>query len=145
MGGGDALLSFDNILLPLESLEEYKDLIGSFEVANEVISIHGISDAQKSMITAALSKKTQKSCIVITHNDILARKIHEDISFFDTEVSVLLPSSEVIFHKIDAKSNDDRISRIKALSRIGDRDRLIICTSVEALLPKNGRAGFFLF
>ncbi len=143
MGGGDALLSFDNILLPLESLEEYKDLIGSFEVANEVISIHGISDAQKSMITAALSKKTQKSCIVITHNDILARKIHEDISFFDTEVSVLLPSSEVIFHKIDAKSNDDRISRIKALSRIGDRDRLIICTSVEALLPKMAEPDFF--
>lgn len=136
-------MSFDNMILPLESLEEYKQLMESFEDASGAAQIHGISDVQKSVITAALSKKMNKSCLIITHNDILARKIYEDISFFDSDASMLLPSSEMIFYKIDAKSNDDRISRIKALSKIRTKDRLIICTSVEALLAKMGEPETF--
>ena len=126
------------MLLPIESLEEYKQLVESFQAKIGVVQIHGISDVQKSIITAALSKKMNKSCLILTHNDILARKIYEDISFFEPDASILLPSSEMIFHKIDAKSNDDRISRIKALKRIRTKDRLIICLSVEALLSKLG-------
>lgn len=138
---GNILLSFDNIMLPLESLDEFRNLMDSFKDAIGVIEAHGLSDVQKAMITAALSRATNRTCLIITHNDILARKFYEDISFFDPDIAVFLPSSEMIFHKIDAKSNDIRVSRIKALSSLGSR--LIICASVEAILPKLSEPGFF--
>ncbi len=127
-------MDFGSIMLPLESLDGFKTLIDSIEKGIDVTEAHGLSDVQKAMIIAALSRATNRTCLIITDNDALAKKFYKDISFFDHDAAVFLPSSEMIFHKIDAKSNDIRVSRIKALSSLGSR--LIICASLEAILPK---------
>ncbi|MDD2480575.1 MAG: transcription-repair coupling factor [Lutispora sp.] len=133
----------DNILMPLESLEEYKYLIKSLRENTKTVEIHGISDAQKSMVIAGVSGNCGKSILIITHNDILARKIYEDISFFDPDAAVLLPTAEMIFHKIDARSNEIEVNRLKALHRLGRGDRVILCASVEALLSKMPKPDYF--
>jgi len=125
---GSILLDFGSIMLPLESLDGFRTLIDSIEKGIDVAEAHGLSDVQKAMIIAALSRVTNRTCLIITDNDVLAKKFYKDISFFDYDAAVFLPSSEMIFHKIDAKSNDIRVSRIKALSRLGPR--LIICASL---------------
>ncbi|MCK9217783.1 MAG: DEAD/DEAH box helicase, partial [Firmicutes bacterium] len=127
-------MNFGSIMLPLESLDGFRTLKDSIENRIDVTEAHGLSDVQKAMIIAALSRVTNRTCLIITDNDVLAKKFYKDISFFDYDAAVFLPSSEMIFHKIDAKSNDIRVSRIKALSSLGPR--LIICASLEAVLPK---------
>ncbi len=134
-------MNFDNIIAPLESLDEYQSLLDSFNKATGIVEAHGLSDVQKAMITTALSRAVNRTCLIITHNDSLARKLYEDISFFDPDSAVYLPSLEMIFHKIDARSNETRVSRIKALSRIGSR--LIICASVEGIISKLSDPVFF--
>ncbi|WP_372995167.1 transcription-repair coupling factor [Lutispora sp.] len=126
----------DKVLLPLQSLEEYKYLSQSLRENTRIVEVHGISDAQKSMMAAMISRSFNKSILLITHNDILARKIYEDVCFFDASAAVLLPSAEMIFHKIDARSNEIAINRLKALNRIASKDRIILCASVEALLNR---------
>ena len=126
----------DKILLPIESLEEYKHLVGALGENIKTVEVHGISDVQKSILTVLLSKHFAKSVLLITHNDILARKIYEDISNFDPSAAVLLPSWEMIFHKIDARSNEIAIKRLKALNSIITKKRVILCASVEALLNR---------
>ncbi len=134
-------MSLDNIMKPLESLDGFNALANSIKDDIGVVEIHGLSDVQKALIIAALSRVTNRTCLIITHNDALAGKFFEDISFFDSDSAVFLSSSEMVFHKIDAKSNDIRVSRIKALSKLGSR--LIICASLEGVLPKLSEPGFF--
>ena len=133
----------DNVLSPLQSLEEYKYLIQSLREKTKTIEVHGISDAQKSMMAALVSKAFDRSVLVITHNDILARKIYEDVSFFDQDAAVLLPTAEMIFHKIDARSNEIAINRLKALNKLGKGERVVLCASVEALLNKMPEPDYF--
>ncbi|HCJ57848.1 MAG TPA: transcription-repair coupling factor [Clostridiaceae bacterium] len=133
----------DNVLSPLQSLEEYKYLIQSLRENAKTVEVHGISDAQKSMMAALVSKAFDRSILVITHNDILARKIYEDISFFDQDAAVLLPTAEMIFHKIDARSNEIAINRLKALNKLGKGERVVLCASVEALLNKMPEPDYF--
>lgn len=129
--------------MPLHSLEEYKYLMESLRENTKTVEVHGISDAQKSMMTASVSSNFDKSVLIITHNDILARKIYEDIRFFDPDAAVLLPTAEMVFHKIDARSNEIEVNRLKALNRIGKKDRIILCASVEALLSKMPKPDYF--
>ena len=81
-------MSLENILLPLEVLDEYKDLIESINKDKKIIEVHGLSEVQKSMLIAALAKSTDKSCLVIAENDALAKKMYDFISFFDMNGSV---------------------------------------------------------
>ena len=134
-------MSLDNLMMPLNSLEEFKSLINSIREGIGVVEAHGLSDVQKALVITALSRVTNRTCLIITHNDALAGKFYEDISFFDSDSTVYLPSSEMVFHRIDAKSNDIRVSRIKALSKLGSR--LIVCASLEGVLPKLSEPDFF--
>ena len=136
-------MSLQNILHPFESYDGYKDLLKSFDHGKKVIEVHGVTDMQKSLLSAALSRDTERSCIIITHDDKLLRKIYDDISFLEPCLAVFFPSSEMIYHKIDAKSSEDRMDRIKAISRIKNGERLIICTTVEALLMTMGDPNYF--
>ncbi len=134
-------MSFENILQPLGSMDEYRNLVNSFKVGSEVVEAHGLLDVQKAMLVAGISRETNRTCLLIAENDILARKFYEDISFFDPEAAILLPSSEMIFHRIDARSNSVRADRIKVLNR--SCSRLVICASLEGILSKFNKVDYF--
>lgn len=131
-------MSFENLVRPLYDMEEYKLLISSLQSGSRILAVYGISDTQKALIAASLSKHFGKPCILITHNQLLARKMYEDIRFFDHELAALLPSGEMIFHRIDARSNDIAQSRLQAICEVscGSGKERVVCTSIEALLTK---------
>ncbi|MFZ5354779.1 MAG: transcription-repair coupling factor [Bacillota bacterium] len=117
-------------------MQEYKLFMQSLKSGAQVIEAHGISDTQKALLAAAVSNQFEKSCIIVTHNEIAARKLYEDVHFFNKEAAELLPAGEMIFHRIDARSNEIRQQRLKVISEILEKKKKIICTSVEALLGK---------
>ncbi len=129
-------MSFENIIRPLEELEEYRRLIHDVEKGTKVVEIHGISDTEKALIATAVCKKMKKSCVIVTHNDILARKVYEDITFFDEEMAELLESGDMVFHRIDARSNELRQKRLGVIANVLNQRPTIVCASIEALLPK---------
>lgn len=129
-------MNFENIIKPLENMQEYKHFIDSIRDNMSVIEAHGVSDTQKALLTASLSKEFNKPVVVVTHNEVAARKLYEDISYFAKELAELYPAGEMIFHKIDARSNDIRQQRLKVIVETLDKKPKIICASVEALLNK---------
>ncbi|MDF2521091.1 MAG: mfd [Clostridia bacterium] len=129
-------MSFQNIIKPLESMSEYKLLMESTKGSGRNIEAYGISDTQKSLIAAALNNEMNKSCLVITHNEIAARKLFEDINFLIPGSALLLTSGEIIFHKIDARSSEVRQQRLASINELLNGKTKIVCASVEALIQK---------
>lgn len=129
-------MSYKNVLKPLENMQEYKLLIENIKGNSRNIEAYGISDTQKSLIASAVCENTHKSCLIITHNEIVARKIYEDIGFLNPSTGLLLSSGEVIFRKIDARSSEIKQQRLLTIDELLTGETKIVCTSVEALLHK---------
>jgi len=129
-------MSFQNIIRPLENMPEYKLLMDSMKGSGKSIEAYGISETQKSLIAAALSSSLNKNCIVITHNEIVARKLYEDISFLTPDSALLLHAGEIIFHRIDAKSNEISQQRLTTINQLLSSKTKVVCASVEALILK---------
>lgn len=139
--GGDKL-SFQNMARPLYEMNEFMELIASLQENARVVELYGISDTQKAFIAAVVCRHFQKSGLFITHNDILARKMYEDLSFFEQDMALLLPTGDITFHRIDARSNEIMQNRLKAYDDTA-RGSSIVCASIEALLPRTVAPDFF--
>lgn len=111
-------MSFLNIVKPLEGMQEYKLLIENIKGSSRNIEAYGISDTQKSLIAAAVCENTNKSCLIITHNEIAARKIYEDIGFLSPSTGLLLSSGDIIFRKIDARSSEIKQQRLLTINEL---------------------------
>lgn len=133
---GDDNMSFQNIIRPLEGMPEYKLFMDSIKGSGKSIEAYGISDTQKSLISAAVGSSLNKNCLVITHNEIAARKLYEDISFLTPDSALLLHSGEIIFHRIDAKSSEISQQRLTAINQLLSSKTKVVCASIEALIQK---------
>jgi transcription-repair coupling factor (superfamily II helicase) len=129
-------LSIDNMLKPLYEMEEFNQLLSSLQTNLNIVEVYGISDTQKAVAAAFVCRHFRKPCLFITHNDLLSRKIYEDISFFDTDMAALMPGRELVFHRIDARSNEILQNRLKTYDDIISGKNCIVCTSIEALLTR---------
>ncbi|MGL5244771.1 MAG: CarD family transcriptional regulator, partial [Sarcina sp.] len=72
-----------------------------------------------------------KPIIIVTHNDMEARNLYEDLSFYNTDV-YYFPTKEVVFYNIDAISGDLRWARLKVIREMINSRKKIIVTSIEA-------------
>jgi transcription-repair coupling factor (superfamily II helicase) len=124
------------MLKPLYEMKEFNELLSSLQANLNTVEVYGISDTQKAVTAAFVCRHYGKACLFITHNDLLSRKIFEDISFFDPDMAALMPGRELVFHRIDARSNEIMQNRLKAYDDIISGKNCIVCTSIEALLTK---------
>lgn len=129
-------MSADNMLKPLYDMKEFNELLSALQANLNTIEVYGISDTQKAVAAALVCKHIGKQCLFITHNDLLSRKIYEDISFFDTDLAAQFPVGEMVFRRIDARSNEIMQNRLKAYDDIINCKNSIVCTSIEALLTR---------
>lgn len=121
---------------PLLHLIEYNSLLDSIKSGESPVKITGPSESQKAHILFSISQHLNKKCVVITYNDIQARKLFEDISFFAGDKAVFLQTKEIILFSVAAKNNDIVFNRLSALKRIADGDFSIAVASVDAMLGK---------
>jgi len=131
------------MLRPFYEMEELNEMLNSLKSKNNIVEVYGISDTQKAFIAALVCRHFERPCLFITHNDLLAKKIYEDISFLDAELATLLPSNDMMFRRVDARSREIMQNRLKAYDDIMGRKNIIICASIEALLSKTVAPGIF--
>ncbi|MGE4282586.1 MAG: transcription-repair coupling factor [Clostridia bacterium] len=122
---------FTDILL---ELEEYKSLLSSIKEKVKPVNIIGASDSQKAHLIYSLYEHTQRSCLVVTYNDLQAKKIYEDLLFFLGERVKLFPAKEFVFYDIEASSTDILQDRLKAINELcTDHEETIIIATVDAV------------
>ncbi len=121
---------------PLYEISEYSDILKAIKNYNAPVSITGPSDSQKAHFCHAICEHIGTKGIFVAFNEMQARKMYEDFTFFLGDNAVFFPSKEIMFHDIEAKSYDAVYQRIKALDRICSGNYRVIVTSAEALSQK---------
>lgn len=126
----------DFLTAPLLRLPEYNELIGYLKNYTLPVSVTGPSESQKAHFTFAFGKHLNEKVVFVSFNEMQARRMYEDFTFFLGDDAVLFPSREVILHNVEASSNDDVFQRLKILDRVQKGDYKVLVTSAEALSLK---------
>ena len=127
-------LNLRNLIKPLYEINEFKKVMKWANEGKGTILAHGLSDTLKSAFLAALSEEQKGPIIFITHNEIIARKIYEDVQSILPEGAVLLPPGDLVFHRLLARSGETRLARLKAIERLAEGGPLVLCASVESVM-----------
>ncbi|NJD02638.1 MAG: transcription-repair coupling factor, partial [Ruminiclostridium sp.] len=100
------------------------------------VTVVGPSDSQKAHICHAVSLHNHKKSIFIAFNEMQARKLFEDFSFFLGNDVLFFPSREIMLYDVEAKSYDTAYQRIRVMDRMLRGDYSIVVTSAEAVSHK---------
>lgn len=125
-----------NFISPLLELEEYRQVLNCVKSSKQPVNITGPSESQKAHICYALCRHSGQKGIFVAYNEMQARKLFEDFSFFLGEDVLFYPSKEITLYDVEAKSNDTVYQRLEVLDRICRGDYTLVITSVEALSHK---------
>jgi len=126
------ILRLKGVMTPLKLSSEFKDINRYINDDKYPIGIHGLSESGKSYLLYGVYEEIEKSMLVLTHSDMEAKNLYEDLSFYCNDV-YYFPTREVTFYNIEAVSGDLRWERLKVLNKILGEERNIIVTSIETL------------
>ncbi|MCG8541326.1 MAG: transcription-repair coupling factor [Clostridia bacterium] len=117
-----------------ENSAEYAKLSRSIEENGFPISITGLSGSAVSNIIFSLNDNQKNQGLVITYNELEARKIYEDLKSFGWENVLHFPSKEIVFYDVYAHSNQIIEERLRAINAVLSREKCIIITTVGNIL-----------
>ena len=125
----------NTIIGKLGKSPKFVDLIKQIENKKSPISISGLIGVGGIGLVAGINEYSKKPLCIVTYNEIQAKRIQEDISYF-TDKTVLFPKKEVVTYDYIAESKDLPYERIEALNQITSKKNLIVVTTIEALMQK---------
>ena len=126
-------MRLQGLLQPLQENDKFITAINSIKNRRFPINIAGLSESGKSYIIDGIFNEIDNSLVVVTHNELEAKNLYEDLSLYSTNV-YFLPIREVVFYNVDAISGDLRWARLKVIKEIlNNKDKKIIVTSVDAI------------
>ncbi len=115
----------------LSLFEENREYAKLFSSDKKRINITGLTDSAKPHFLYGLFKKTNKSIIVVAKSEVYAKKLCDQLSFFETE-AFLFKERDFNFYNIDAGSNEIFLSRINTL-RAALRKKAVFVVTLDAL------------
>ncbi len=128
----------NTIILKLQELQKFKQYIQEIEEKNSPITISGLSDVGKVQFAYSTKQSLNRPICIVTYNEIEARKIAKDLSYFTNEFEEVLyfPKREIASYDYIAESKDLPYERIEILNKIQKKKAKIVITTVEALMQK---------
>ena len=126
----------NTIIGELGKSNKFVDLSKQIEKIQSPISISGLTGVGMAEIISAIKGYNKKPILLVTYNEIQAKKILENIKAFETENVVLFPKKEIVTYDYVAESKDLPYERIETLNKINEKKNLIVVTTIEALMQK---------
>ncbi|WP_368489146.1 transcription-repair coupling factor [Clostridium sp. BJN0013] len=125
-------MRLDGLMEPIRKSSEFKDIMTGIDRKKFPIAVFGLSESSRSYLIYGVYNEQDKPFLVITHSDVEARKLYEDLCFYLPQV-YYFPTKEVVFYNIDAISGDLRWERLKVIREMLNPGKKIIITCVESL------------
>lgn len=125
-------MRLEGLIKPLKESREYKTFIGSIEKNKFPAQIFGLSDSSRSYFIDGLYEEVNQNLLVLTHSDVEAKNLYEDLSFYTSDV-YYFPLKEIVFYNAYAISGDIRWERLKVIHEIAKPGKKIIVTCIETL------------
>ncbi|MCI7206863.1 MAG: DEAD/DEAH box helicase, partial [Clostridium sp.] len=126
----------DVLLYPLQNLNEYKEILSYIEESDGAALINGLLPMQKSHIAYSLFKELKKQILFIANSDLEAKKVYEDLDGYMKGKVEYLSSQDIYFYHLDAKDRSEEAKKLKTLFKLAKGEKVIVVTSVEAILRK---------
>lgn len=124
------------LISPLLELDEYNEILGAIQRYTAPVNVAGPSDSQKAHISYAICSHCNLKGIYVAFNEMHARKMYEDFSYFYGDDVLFFPSKEIMLHDVEAKSYDSIYQRLIVLDKLIKGDFKFIVTSAEAIMQK---------
>ncbi|PYZ91550.1 transcription-repair coupling factor [Salipaludibacillus keqinensis] len=119
--------------------DDVSSIVAGLEANLSEQMVSGLTGSARSLILAAIYKKTEKSQLVVTHNLFQAQKLFDDLSTIVGGENVFLyPVNELISSEVAVASPEMRGQRLEALNQWGANHNAIIIApvaGVRRLLP----------
>ena len=129
-------MRFQGIFKPLEENTDFSNILQNIKEKKYPIDIYGLSESGKSYMIQAIFENIDKSFVIVTHSDMEAKNIYEDLSLYNLDV-YYLPYKDVVFYNVDAISGDLRWARLKVFNEIfNNKNKKIIVTSIDSFASK---------
>ncbi|SHI08157.1 transcription-repair coupling factor [Clostridium collagenovorans DSM 3089] len=125
-------MRLDGLIKPLIESDGFKEVIENLKTDKAPVGIYGVEDSAKSYIVGSLFNRLDKSILILTHSDIEARNIYEDLYLY-TPMVHYMPVREAVFYNVEAISGDLRWERLKVLRSLLNKEKKIIVASVDVL------------
>src|SRR5699024_2425720 len=87
-------------------------------------------------IVYGLQEHLDKQLLLITSDEIKARRIYEDIRNLGSDNIELLPKKEILFYDMDAHSDENENQRLNVISKLIFGENILVVASLESLLNK---------
>ena len=123
----------NSIVGELSKSSKFCDLIKNLENKKSPIEISGLTDVGESLILSGINENLKRPILVITYNEIQARKLAENIRYFSDKVKIF-PKKEILTYDYIAESKNLPYERIEVLNDIYKNKNMIIVTTIEAIM-----------
>ena len=120
----------------LKNMQSYRQLLEEVDAKISPISLHGLSEENIPHISYGLNQHLGRQALIITYDEIRAKKIYEDLKFFAGEKVELFPSKEVVFYDVEAYSHEVSNQRLKVLNRLMNDENIIVVASIQSILNR---------
>ena len=119
-------------LIELSKFQEYSKKI---EEKISPITVSGLSDVGKVQFIAGTYESIKKPICIVTYNEIQAKDIIKNLSFFESDINYF-PKREIVPYDFVAESKDLPYERINVLNKLHQGKVRILVTTAEALMQK---------
>ena len=117
----------------LKNSKKFSEVINHIKETKSPISLSGLSDEGKIQTIASLNECLNKKVCVITNNQIQAKRLLKDITYF-TQKAVIFPKKELVTYDYIAGSKDLPYERIEALNNIHANKVDIVILTIESIM-----------
>ena len=125
----------EQLLSELRNLPKFQEYIQSIKQKNSLISVLGLSDVGKIQWVGASFQEIEENVVMITYNELQAKRIKEDLSFFIPTKDILyFPKREIVAYDYIAESKDLPYERIEVLQQMRQKKKWILVTTIEAIM-----------
>ncbi len=121
---------------PLNNSLAFNTLLEMVNNKRSPLLINGLIPSQRTHMSYSIINKLNRQAIIITHSNLEAKKIYEDLNFYLGDKAVYLPFEEILFYFLDAKDRKEESKRMQVLLKLIKEENIVIVCSIEAALKK---------
>ena len=118
-----------------ELIEDFENLLCAVKEGRTPAYLSGLSQVHKAHLYVGMQEQLEKPSLILTSDELAARRICEDINAMAGENSaVLFPARDFTFRSVDSVSKEYEQARISVLSKILAGECTFVIASIEAAM-----------
>ncbi|MGL4362853.1 MAG: transcription-repair coupling factor [Cellulosilyticaceae bacterium] len=118
----------------IKEINGFNDFINKFKKLGKGKILHTV-DACKGHLVYSIASLIEKNAIIVTTDEVSAKKIHEDLSYFYENKEVYIyPARDILFYNADVHSMDITAERMKIIKMLIEKKDCIVIIPAAALM-----------